>query len=196
MKHLLRIRESNGFPIVSRIARLCLVLCINIGPWLIKWVELDFNNFASKSTTTAIASIASNLMLSASGTFPCFESFLSKLGAPRLLSFEAIVIFAALAFVAKVLPYAFELLALLQGAAASAEAAVLETLPPDGRENDGLAERLFSSSCNGVSFSGISTYQWHNFKCSKLHASTSALGCMHFFLSRLHQWKILGISPM
>ena len=100
-KLLLRMRESIGFPPISRIARFCLAPCVNAGPWLIECVELDLDDFASESATNATTSCAWMSALSAVETLPHFDGALLELYGPRLLPFPPFVSHAFLAFVAE-----------------------------------------------------------------------------------------------
>ena len=103
-KLLLRMRESIGFPPVSRIARFCLAPCMNVGPWLIECVELDLDDFASEFATTATTSYAWMSVLFAAETLPRFDGTLPELYGPRLLPFPPSDSFAVLAFVAEDFP--------------------------------------------------------------------------------------------
>ena len=158
MKLSLRISDSNGLMDSPRMARVCLTPCTNGSPWLDLFWELDFEDFASEMSVPASNGAGLSHSLVATLTLLLFETSLPNAVNPRLVPFKGAFVLESDPFADDPFAKDFEALVVPQAGAKSAFAA-RDAAATFDHENNGLAARLFCSSCNGVLSFGISTYQ-------------------------------------
>ena len=89
VKHSLRINDSKGLLDSPGMARVCLTPCANGSPWLNLFWELDFEDFASKTSVPVSTGAGSSHSPVAALTFPLFDTSLPNATDPRLVPFKA-----------------------------------------------------------------------------------------------------------